>query len=163
MNATVTLVSVVVTLIQNFSIFHRYHCVLFRALTYLKPGVIFSLGVFRVGYNVHESFATFGEIRDSEGGRKEREKEKTRYPDQPVREKSRPFIRIRKFLSDISSFLRDGTRRHMVSEKSDMLSSRSSSFSWMLFHNGNFLHALNFNFNMQNFSKALNFVLSKAI
>lgn len=83
-----------------------------------KAGGDFLPRVFRVGYNVHESFATFGEIRDSEGGRGEKEKErgreKTRYPDQPVREKSRSFIRIRKFLSDISSFLRDGTGRHMV-------------------------------------------------
>jgi len=45
--------------------------------------------IFRVDYNVHESFATFGEIQDSEEEERKRERtrEKTRYPDQPVREK----------------------------------------------------------------------------
>lgn len=64
----------------------------------------------RICYNVHESFATFGEIRGrrtSERGTRGRER--AQHLDQPVREKSRPFIGIRRFLPDVSSSLRDGT------------------------------------------------------
>lgn len=41
-----------------------------------KAGGDFLPWVFRVDYNVHESFATFGEIRDLEGGRGKRERER---------------------------------------------------------------------------------------
>lgn len=55
--------------VNIFRVADFYYQVSFRASIYLKPGVIFSPSLYGVDYNVHESFATFGEIRDSEGGR----------------------------------------------------------------------------------------------
>jgi len=75
---------------SNINIFfqHSLYCVSLRALMCLRPGVTFSPG-FSNDYNVHESFATFGEIQDSEEEERKRERtrKKTRYPDQPVHEK----------------------------------------------------------------------------
>jgi len=76
----------------------------------LKPGVILSLGfsdsatTARVICYVRRD-TSFREKRQ----KRERKGKRARHPEQPVREKSRPFIGTRRFLPDVSSFLRDGT------------------------------------------------------
>lgn len=90
-----------------------YYRASFRVPIHLTPGLIrspsFSESATTCTSHLLRS-ARYEDVGDQKEVREEgRKRERARHPGQPVREKSRSFIGIRRFRPDVSSFLRDGT------------------------------------------------------